>query len=117
MDQETIPAGRPKERVFLLIVTVVLSLLFLRLFLAEQRNFTEVDKRLGDGTMVNLNTGHAAKNIRALLEKGYYFEDKRDIYLIESVLADRITAAGKFENIGELNKRKYNVNAEEATNK
>ncbi|MES2276146.1 MAG: FtsW/RodA/SpoVE family cell cycle protein [Bacteroidota bacterium] len=115
MEQEiVIQVSRKKERLFLLLIAAVLGLLFVRLFYIEQNNFTDVNKRLQDGTMVNLNAKNPAKNIRNLLEKGYYFEDKRDIDLIENIIADRITTGGKFENIGELNKKKYNVDADDA---
>ncbi|MDB5136342.1 MAG: cell cycle protein [Mucilaginibacter sp.] len=118
MEQErSTPVSRKKERLFLLLIAIVLGLLFCRLFFVFQRNFTDVDKRLGEGTMVNLNASDPAKNTRLLLEKRYYFEDKRDIDLIENVLAERINTGKKFENIGELNKREYNIDADEAFNK
>ena len=115
MEQETIASvSRKKERLFLALIGFVLVLLFGRLYYIEQKNFTDVDKRLQDGTMVNLNAKNPAKNVRALLERGYYFEDKRDIDLIEKVIADGVTAGSKFENIGELNKKRYNINADTA---
>jgi len=118
MEQEKINAvNRNKERLFLLLTAVVLGLFFARLFYVEQRNFTDVSRRLEDGTMVNLNAKDPAKNIRSLLEKGYYFDDKRDIDLVENIIANRVTLGSKFENIGELNKKKYNVDAEEAISK
>ncbi|MES2375921.1 MAG: FtsW/RodA/SpoVE family cell cycle protein [Bacteroidota bacterium] len=117
MDQETtIPVGRKKERLFLSLIAFVLILLFGRLYYIEQRNFTDVAKRLQDGTMVNLNAKNSAKNVRRLLERGYYFEDKRDIDLIEKVIAERAKAGRKFENIGELNKKRYDINADTAMN-
>jgi cell division protein FtsW (lipid II flippase) len=115
MEQNTLtPAGRKKERLFLALIAFVLALLFGRLYYIEQNNFTDVNRRLKDGTMVNLNAKNPARNIRTLLEKGYYFEDKRDIDLIEKVIAERNTTNSKFENIGELNKKRYNVNADTA---
>jgi cell division protein FtsW (lipid II flippase) len=115
MEQAVTPSvNRNKERLFLVLIFLVLAALFIRLFSVEQRNFTDVDKRLQDGTMVNLNAKNPAKNIRALLEKGYYFEDKRDVDLVESVIANRLTSGSKFENIGDLNKRKFNVDADSA---
>jgi cell division protein FtsW (lipid II flippase) len=118
MAQETpVQISRKKERLFLLMIAAVLGLLFVRLFYIEQKNFTDVDKRLQDGSMVNLNAKNPAKNIRALLEKGYYFEDKQDIDLIENVIAGRITAGSKFENIGDINKKKFYVDADEAMTK
>ncbi|QKJ33097.1 FtsW/RodA/SpoVE family cell cycle protein [Mucilaginibacter mali] len=115
MEQEAKPLiGRKKERMFLLLIAAVLGLLFVRLYIIEQKNFADVDKRLQDGTMVNLNAKKPAKSIRGLLEKGYYFEDKRDIDLVEDVFADRLTAGYQFENIGDINKKKFYVDADEA---
>jgi cell division protein FtsW (lipid II flippase)/cell division protein FtsI/penicillin-binding protein 2 len=108
------PIGRKKERLFLALITLVLTLLFGRLYYIEQNNFTDVAKRLRDGTMVNLNTKNPAKNVANLLKRGYYFEDERDIALIEKVIADRVQTGIRFENIGELNKRRYDVNADTA---
>ncbi len=110
----TIPVGRKKERLFLALIAFVLILLFGRLYYIEQNNFADVAKRLHDSTMVNLNAKNPAKNVRTLLERGYYFEDKRDIDLIENVIAERTKKGNKFENIGELNKKRYDVNADTA---
>jgi len=108
--------SRKKERFFLLLVGLVLFLLFLRLFYVEQKNFTDVDQRLKDGTMINLNAGNLAKNLSALLKRGYYFEDQKDIDLIENTIANNVASGSKFDNIGELNKRRYNINADDAFN-
>jgi cell division protein FtsW (lipid II flippase) len=110
----TISVSRSKERIFLLLIGIVLALFFARLYFVIQRNFTEVDRRVAEGTIVNLNAGKPAQNIRRLLEKGFYFEDKSDIDLIERIIVKRITTGKKFDNIGELNKKKYNVDADEA---
>ncbi len=108
--------SRKKERLFLLLIGVALFMLSVRLFYVEQRNFTDVDRRLKDGTMINLNAGSLARNISALLKKGYYFEDPRDISLVKRTVAAAAKAGNKFDNIGELNKRRYNVDADSAFN-
>ena len=106
--------SRKKERIFLLLSAVLLGLLFGRLFFVLQQNFTDVNQRLGDGTMVNLNAPNPAQNLRKLLQKGYYFEDEKDIDLIEKTVDSKINTGKKFDNIGELNKLKYNINADDA---
>jgi cell division protein FtsW (lipid II flippase) len=112
--EKMIPVSRLKERVFLLLVMLVLGALFYRLYTIEQNNFADVDKRLQDGTMVNLNAKNPAQNIARLLTNGYYFEDKKDIDLIESIIAERTGQGKKFDNIGDLNKHQYNINADDA---
>lgn len=106
---------RKIERLFLLLITVILALLFMQLLTGLQKDFREVDGRLQDGTMVNLNAPHPDRGLAQLLEKGYYLEDRRDIELVRSVLADRLhTETDPIDNIGELNKRAYYVGAADA---
>jgi cell division protein FtsW (lipid II flippase) len=107
--------GRNLERGFLLLITIILALLFVQLYKVQTREFEEVPGRLADGTMVNLNADKVDERIQTLLERGYYLEDKRDIALIRATVAHGMTTGdGVIDNIGELNKRKYNVNAEQA---
>ena len=107
--------SRSLERVFLVLVTVVLGLLFYQLFTVLQKVFAEVPKRLREGTMMNLNDGKPGDRIRTLLEKGYYFQDRQDIELVSNVVAKGLTTNQEvIDNIGELNKDKYSINAEEA---
>lgn len=108
--------SRSVERIFLLLITVVMALLFFRLFTVLKKDFAEVPKRLNMGTMMNLNDPKPGERIRTLLQKGFYFEDKRDIDLISDVVSKgRSTSDEVVDNIGELNKSKYNVNTEEAS--
>jgi cell division protein FtsW (lipid II flippase) len=105
---------RNLERTFLVLITIVLLVVFVRLFTMYQQRFADVSQRLGDGTMINLNAGDRADQLAGLLQKGYYFEDPRDVELIRSVVASSPAANAEMDNIGELNKREFEVNAEEA---
>jgi cell division protein FtsW (lipid II flippase) len=107
-------SSRKKERLFLLLSAILLGLLFVRLFIVLQQNFSDVDRRLKDGTMVNLNAPHPARNLKALLQKGFYFEDQKDIDLVESIVAERSRAGKQFDNIGEVNKQVYYIDADDA---
>lgn len=103
------------ERLFLLLASVVLGLLFFNLYTVLQRDFREVPARLADGSIINLNTPDAGKQLRTLLQKGFYFEDNRDIQLVSSIVGTRLRQDGEqIDNIGELNKRTYYVDATEA---
>jgi cell division protein FtsW (lipid II flippase) len=107
--------SRNIERVFLLLVTIVMALLFYKLFTVLKRDFADVPKRLSNGTIMNLNDYKPGPRITTLLNKGFYFRDKRDINLISSVVANGLNnTVGTTDNIGELNKSKYNVSTEEA---
>ncbi|MHB8206010.1 FtsW/RodA/SpoVE family cell cycle protein [Mucilaginibacter sp.] len=111
---QPITKSRKKERLFLLLIAVVLLILFVRLFMVLEGGFADVDKRLKDGTMVNLNAKGSGRRLARMLQKGYYFDDQRDIDLIEKTIASGIGAGTKFDNIGELNKKRFNVNADDA---
>lgn len=109
--------SRKTERIFLLLATLILGALFVTLFFTQQQNFSDVQQRLSDGTMINLNEGNPGKKIKELLTKGYYFEDKKDIQLIENVVTDYVSLHKEaIDNIGELNKKKFFVPADVAYN-
>ncbi|HEU4632706.1 MAG TPA: FtsW/RodA/SpoVE family cell cycle protein [Flavisolibacter sp.] len=71
-------------------------------------------QRLANGTMINLNENNPGQRIKMLLEKGFYFEDPRDVQFISSVVTRQMNSNETIDNIGELNKSKYNVDAEQA---
>ncbi|RWY54247.1 FtsW/RodA/SpoVE family cell cycle protein [Mucilaginibacter gilvus] len=111
---QEISPGRGKERIFLFLVAILFSVLFYRLYTVLQLRFKDVDKRLSEGTMVNLNDKDPARKIHVLLTKGYYFEDRKDIELITKTVGDNIGTGVKIDNVGELNKKKYYVVADDA---
>lgn len=109
---------RSLERTFLILIGAVLAFLFFRLYNVYQQRFAEVPQRLADGTMINLNADKRDERIQTLLQKGYYFEDAKDIALIRTVVGRAMSEeAGEMDNIGELNKKQFDVNAEEAYTK
>ncbi|MBA2746775.1 MAG: FtsW/RodA/SpoVE family cell cycle protein, partial [Flavisolibacter sp.] len=107
--------GRNLERVWLLAIIAVLGFSFHELYKVLERDFFDVPERMQQGSIVNLNADQPGQRMKLLLTTGYYFEDPRDIELISSVMAQRIDpAAGVIDNIGELNKIKYNIKADDA---
>ncbi|MEN0053325.1 MAG: FtsW/RodA/SpoVE family cell cycle protein [Mucilaginibacter sp.] len=106
--------GRGLERLFLFFITVVLAVLFGKLYTVLQQKFVDVDKRLKDGTIVNLNAPNTARNVAALLQKGYYFDDPKDVDYIRATVASKANLGELFDNAGEINKRKFFVNADDA---
>ncbi len=97
-----------------MLIAIVMGLLFWKMFTVLQRDFTEVNTRLENGTMVNLNTNNDAGNIKNLLKKGLYFEDQKDIDFIAATIKSAKVPAATIDNAGELNKQPYFVNADEA---
>jgi cell division protein FtsW (lipid II flippase) len=107
--------SRIKERIGLIGITIILLLLFNSLFTVLKRDFSDIPARVEQGTIVNLNDGSPGQRLKQVLEKGFYFEDPRDIQLISSIVSQRLNPEDNIiDNIGELNKSKYNVNADEA---
>ncbi|MBC7616698.1 MAG: FtsW/RodA/SpoVE family cell cycle protein [Pedobacter sp.] len=109
--------NRGTERIFLLLITIFIALFCCRLYTVMQVKFVDVDSRIKGGTMVNLNAKNPAANLRNLLEKGYYFDDPKDIDLIEATVASADKTQKKLDNIGELNKRRYYLLADKAFEK
>jgi hypothetical protein len=107
--------SRGLERTFLLLISALMAFLFFRLYTVLENDFREVPKRISEGSMINLNDPNPAQNISLLLQKDFYFEDPKDIEIVRSVIAQRMhPEVEKIDNIGELNKRKYYVDADEA---
>ncbi|HEY2726897.1 MAG TPA: cell cycle protein, partial [Parafilimonas sp.] len=106
---------RNTERIFLLLITIVMSVLFYKMYLVLNADFTEVPSRLQQGTMMNLNDPNPAKNMKTLLQKGRYFHDEKDIDLISATFEKaRLSDSLPVDNIGDLNKREYSINAQTA---
>lgn len=92
-----------------------MGVLFFKLFGVLSKDFADVPVRLNNGTLMNLNDDKPGEQIKVLLQRGFYFADKKDIDLIGSVVANgRNATVEPIDNIGELNKSKYNVNTEDA---
>ncbi|MEO8765320.1 MAG: FtsW/RodA/SpoVE family cell cycle protein [Ginsengibacter sp.] len=107
-------ANRKLERLCLLLIGIIMGLLFWKLFSVLERDFAEVNTRVENGTMINLNAGKPAEGMTELLKKGLYFEDPKDITFIAATLSGLKDISTPVDNIGALNKKKYFVNADEA---
>ncbi|HEU4901833.1 MAG TPA: cell cycle protein, partial [Flavisolibacter sp.] len=106
--------SRNLERVFLIAIGAVLLYLFMQLYSVLEKDFTEVPRRLADGSMVNLNAPKPAENLANLLQKGFYLEDPRDVNLVRSVAAQGFNGVEEMDNIGELNKRAFEITTDDA---
>src|SRR5678809_369061 len=102
---------RNTERIFLLLITIVMSVLFYKLYTVLSADFAEVPSRLEQGTMMNLNNAKPGDAMKTLLQKGRYFRDEKDIDLISSTFQRaRTLDTSAIENIGDLNKKEFNIN-------
>jgi hypothetical protein len=85
----------------------------MKLFAILKFDFEGTDKRLADGSMINLNDVKPGERIRSLLKTGYYFDDPKDINLAaQYVTQGFVNSQEPIENIGALNKRQFNVPSE-----
>ena len=109
--------SRNIERFFLLLISIVIGALFFQLFSVLKKDFIDVPQRIADGTMMNINENKIGERIKILLTKGFYFKDVRDIDLISNTVEKQYNAhPGITDNVGDLNKNKYSINADEAFN-
>jgi len=106
--------NRKLERLCLLLIGIIMGFLFWKMFSVLERDFAEVNSRLENGTMINLNAGKPAEKMTNLLKKGLYFEDPKDIAFIAATLTAVKDGGSVIDNIGALNKKRYFVNADEA---
>lgn len=106
--------SRNLERIFLLAIGAVLLYLFLQLFAVLRKDFDEVPRRLADGSMINLNDAKPADNLAGVLEKGFYFEDPKDIALVRSTAGQGLQTVDEMDNIGELNKKAFEITTDNA---
>ena len=102
-------SNRKLERLCLLLIGIIMGFLFWKLFSVLQRDFSEVNTRMENGTMINLNAGKPAETMTSLLKKGLYFEDPRDIAFIAAALSAIKDTGSAIDNTGALNKKKYFV--------
>ena len=107
--------GRKVERFFLSLITIIMGFLFFQLFTVLRKDFAAVPQRMADGTMMNLNDERPGEHLKILLERGFYLKDPQDINLISQTVNNSYKSGGEpIDNIGELNKSKYNISTEYA---
>ncbi|MEO7444255.1 MAG: FtsW/RodA/SpoVE family cell cycle protein [Ferruginibacter sp.] len=105
---------RKTESLFFIIIFIVLGLLFLKVNLSLREGFHEVPSRLAAGSMVNLNDSAVAPHVRKLLIQGKYYRDSKDINLAAKALERAYSNNSTIDNIGEINKNAFSIQATEA---
>ncbi|MEO7263548.1 MAG: cell cycle protein, partial [Ferruginibacter sp.] len=104
--------SRKTELIFMVIICLVLGMLFYQVNAVLQSQFTDVEQRLAQGTMINLNDSVVGDKMKTLLRKEKYFRDEVDINFIGNEIEKAKKIHGSaMDNIGELNKSAYAVNA------
>ncbi|MCK8495788.1 FtsW/RodA/SpoVE family cell cycle protein [Spirosoma sp. RP8] len=102
-----IPSGRP----YLLGASVMLLLLFGRLFMNLSPALHEAKEALASGQALTLESGLKSAPIQRLLNTGNYYSDPKDRLLVADSLSAKLRQQGSPENLGTLNKRLFFVQA------
>ena len=97
----------PSERSYLLGATVVLLLLFTRLYVNRQAALDQADRDYAAGTKLNLQPGLRSGALQRLLRQGNYLTDDRDVTLIIDSLPAKLRQNGSPDNLGAINKRAF----------
>lgn len=97
------------ERPYLLVATLLLLVLFIRLYINLQPALDRAEQAYAAGTALNLKSGLTSGAIRQLLSRGSYYADNRDIALIADSLAAKLRREDALENVGGINKRNFSI--------
>lgn len=93
----------------LLAATVVLLLLFGRLYVNRYPVLAEAERAYATGNRLNLRPGLRSEAIARLIRLGNYLTDPRDIALIADSLPNKLRQQGAPDNLGAINKRAFAI--------
>ena len=88
------------ERGYLLGATVLLLLLFIRLYSNRQPALDQAERDYAAGTKLNLQPGMKADALQRLFRQGNYLTDARDSRLIADSLPAKLRREGPPDNVG-----------------
>ncbi|GAB3805951.1 hypothetical protein GCM10028819_40330 [Spirosoma humi] len=97
------------DRLYLPGASIVLLLLFIRLYINLLPTLDRAKQAYTAGQSLNLERGVKSSAIRQLLTSGNYYTDSRDIDLVADSLPAKLVQNGTLDNLGALNKRQFSV--------
>jgi len=98
------------ERLYLLGATVLLLVLFTRLYTNLQPLLDRAQQAYASGAALNLQKGLKAAQLRKLLTEGNYFTDARDVALVVDSLPAKLNRLDEsLDNVGAINKRQFSI--------
>jgi cell division protein FtsW (lipid II flippase)/cell division protein FtsI/penicillin-binding protein 2 len=104
----TISSG-PSGRLYLLGASVILLLLFGRLYMNLSPALSQTKEALSSGQALTLEAGLKSASIQQILNTGNYYSDPKDRVFIADSLAVKLRQNGSPDNLGSLNKRLFSV--------
>ncbi|AUD01565.1 FtsW/RodA/SpoVE family cell cycle protein [Spirosoma pollinicola] len=101
----------PLERLYLPAASVMLLVLFVRLYGNLLPSLDQAKQAYSTGQALNLDKGLKSGAIQRLLSSGNYYTDSNDINLVADSLSAKFRQNGTLDNLGALNKRQFSVMA------
>ena len=105
--------NRNKERIYLLVVSVVISLLFYNYYSNISTLLKDTNTAYDNKEALNLSADFSQEEFKDILKKGAYFDDKEYEDFITQALAEKLKTYKHLANLGQLNKKPFLVEAEE----
>ena len=91
--------------------SLILLFLFFKLFYAIQPELEKTDMALREHRAIKLEAGFDKELLKKIIADGNYYTDKRDIDLLTDTLSQKLSAVGRLDNLGSLNKNTFAIAA------
>ncbi|MFD2572739.1 FtsW/RodA/SpoVE family cell cycle protein [Spirosoma soli] len=104
----------PSGRLYLLGASVMLLLLFTRLYVNLLPTLNRAKEDLTAGRSLTLEAGLRSAAIQRLLNGGNYYSDRRDVSFVGDSLSAKLAQDVALDNLGAINKRQFSVLAPRA---
>ncbi|WP_421827366.1 FtsW/RodA/SpoVE family cell cycle protein [Larkinella sp.] len=98
-------------RLYLLGASVMLLLLFVRLYINLAPGLNQAKEALANGQAITLQPGLKSAPIQRLLNSGNYYSVPADRTLVADSLAAKLALNGSPDNLGAINKRQFSIRA------
>ncbi|MBC3788748.1 FtsW/RodA/SpoVE family cell cycle protein [Spirosoma utsteinense] len=99
----------PSGRLYLLGASIVLLVLFARLFINLLPGLGTANEALFARQALTLRDGLKSASILSLLTTGNYYADQKDGRLVADSLAAKLSQQGSLDNLGAINKRQFSI--------
>ncbi|ADB37330.1 FtsW/RodA/SpoVE family cell cycle protein [Spirosoma linguale] len=97
------------ERLYLPIASVMLLLLFYRLYTNFRPALDQAKQAYASGQALNLTTDLKSAAIERLLTTGNYYADPKDVTLVADSLPAKLLQNQTLDNLGAINKRQFSI--------
>ncbi len=102
-------SSNPSGRLYLLGASIMLLLLFGRLYMNLSPALNQAKETLASGQALTLESGLKSASIQRILNTGNYYSDPKDRAFVADSLVAKLRQNGSPDNLGTLNKRLFSV--------